>query len=75
MYESAFERQIKPCKRRKITDSGIFIIHWNIISSMKWFTRSLILQYTQSSYEMYFTYHTNSWYTQCIISRHKWYCI
>ena len=66
MYESAFERPIKPCKRRKITDSGIFIIHWNIISSMKWFyltTRSLILQYTQSSYEMYFTYHTNSWYT------------
>ena len=32
-------RQIKPCKRRKITDSGIVIIHWNIISSMKWFKR------------------------------------
>ena len=35
MYESALERQIKPCKRRKISDSGIFIIQWNITFSMK----------------------------------------
>ena len=31
MYESALERQIKPRKRRQMPNSGIFIIHWNII--------------------------------------------
>ena len=37
MYESALERQIKPRKRRKMPDSGVSIIHWNITSSMKLF--------------------------------------
>ena len=60
MYESALERQIKPRKRRKMPDSGVFIIHWNITSSMKLF---------------YLTSYTNRWYTQCIILRHKWYCV
>ena len=63
MYESALERQIKPRKRRQMPNSGIFIIHWNITSSIKWF-------YLTKFYEMNFTYHTNSWYNQCIISRH-----
>ena len=49
MYESALERQIKPRKRRKMPDSGVFIIHWNITSSMKLF---------------YLTSYTNRWHTQ-----------
>ena len=41
MYESALERQIKPCKRRKIPNSAILTIQWNITSSMKWFYPTL----------------------------------
>ena len=63
MYESALERQIKPRKRRKMPDSGVFIIHWNITSSMKLF------------YLTSLTSTKNRWYTQCIILRHKWYCV
>ena len=69
MYESALERQIKPRKRRKMPDSGVFIIHWNITSSMKLF------YLTSLTSTKNFTYHMNRWYTQCIISRHKWYCV
>lgn len=51
MYESALERQIKPRKRRKMPDSGVFIIHWNITSSMKLFYLTSLTSTKYISYE------------------------
>ena len=53
MYESAPERQIKPSKRRKMPDLGVFIIHWNITSSMKLF---YLTSLTSTKNEFYISY-------------------